>query len=1042
MIYSGSLTTSQRQQIEGYLAHKWGLNTALTGGLARPTQIPGCTLWLDAADASTLALSGSAVTSWTDKSSNAFVFSQATSANRPTSGASTINGINVLTYTATQSLLTTSYSQNFTTATVFAVVKATNASYGTWEFMRMLMSPSGTTGLPYFYIEYNNASAYDVVFSITGRNGMGGNLGSSSIAGITQLFTGLITGSTTTNSITRYGTPLSFAFNGTTAGFTSVTNATLEVMGGSAGQAGEFVMFNRILSTSEYQAVEGYLATKWGLRASLPSTHPSYTGIAAQPFALTRPFTRAFQPIDISGCSLWLDAADSSTVSFSSGSNVSQWRDKSGNGYSPSNVSTTVTYNATGLNGLPTITNTNAAASSLTYSGTFINRTNCTLFLVLQRTGSGTQRGGYFCMTPTSGTYDYAGPGGMAWGDGDGGPYQFVAAGAGVDQGTGGNPAFGPSVVVLSLSNTAATMYINGVSALTATLGLNTENAAGFVIANRSFVGVPTGGFPGNISEVLVYNTTLTDTQRQTIEGYLAWKWGLNSQLPGVPLNPLWQSGLALWLDAADSSTVSFSSGSNIASWNDKSGNGRNAIQFNTGFANYDSANKRTVITPTGQLYAPVPAGTFSAGVTGFVVFQKYGANSATADALISRTSGSYPAPFDMYQTGSSTARLVGTGPTTNYRQYTTSFDSFFQSTTMTLYNFSVASSLTWTESRNGNFQTVTGTIANAGTPVYGDTATSIQIGTRDDKYPTANVYIYEIILFNGTFTTSQRQGVESYLANKWGLKVPTSTPHPYFALPASSVALFSPTMISGCALWLDAADPSSMTLSGTNVTQWKDKSSNAYLANGSSGTYPTVSNTMNGLPVLSSPAGKYLTITNFSQSYSTASIFFVFRPTQAINGFTVYPSYYILNPSATNAMQASFGYYSAFGYSVAFNRRGNGITNYTFGSSPSLLNTSTMFTGTITGNASSNILNMNGSGLASTNTAYTFDNLTGVTLYLAGNTSDSYGYDLAELIVFGSVLNTSQIQSVEGYLANKWGLNGSLPSTHPYTKFAPSTPY
>jgi hypothetical protein len=36
--------------------------------------------------------------------------------------------------------------------------------------------------------------------------------------------------------------------------------------------------------------------------------------------------------------------------------------------------------------------------------------------------------------------------------------------------------------------------------------------------------------------------------------------------------------GLALWLDAADQSTFTFSSGSNISQWNDKSGNGRNAI--------------------------------------------------------------------------------------------------------------------------------------------------------------------------------------------------------------------------------------------------------------------------------------------------------------------------------------------------------------------------------------------------------------------------------------------------------------------------------
>ena len=38
--------------------------------------------------------------------------------------------------------------------------------------------------------------------------------------------------------------------------------------------------------------------------------------------------------------------------------------------------------------------------------------------------------------------------------------------------------------------------------------------------------------WPGYIGEVVIYGVALTDTQRQKIEGYLAWKWGLQSSLP------------------------------------------------------------------------------------------------------------------------------------------------------------------------------------------------------------------------------------------------------------------------------------------------------------------------------------------------------------------------------------------------------------------------------------------------------------------------------------------------------------------------------
>jgi hypothetical protein len=35
-----------------------------------------------------------------------------------------------------------------------------------------------------------------------------------------------------------------------------------------------------------------------------------------------------------------------------------------------------------------------------------------------------------------------------------------------------------------------------------------------------------------SVAEVIVYSTTPSDQQRQQIEGYLAWKWGLVANLP------------------------------------------------------------------------------------------------------------------------------------------------------------------------------------------------------------------------------------------------------------------------------------------------------------------------------------------------------------------------------------------------------------------------------------------------------------------------------------------------------------------------------
>lgn len=37
--------------------------------------------------------------------------------------------------------------------------------------------------------------------------------------------------------------------------------------------------------------------------------------------------------------------------------------------------------------------------------------------------------------------------------------------------------------------------------------------------------------YNGTIGEILIFHTTLTTNQRQQVEGYLAWKWGLQKSL-------------------------------------------------------------------------------------------------------------------------------------------------------------------------------------------------------------------------------------------------------------------------------------------------------------------------------------------------------------------------------------------------------------------------------------------------------------------------------------------------------------------------------
>jgi hypothetical protein len=83
-------------------------------------------------------------------------------------------------------------------------------------------------------------------------------------------------------------------------------------------------------------------------------------------------------------------------------------------------------------------------------------------------------------------------------------------------------------LVGYTYTTSSASFYQNGTNVLTAAFS-NTFSATG---APTFIGGGGRGTMAGTISEVVIYNTGLTTTQRQRVEGYLAWKWGLQASLP------------------------------------------------------------------------------------------------------------------------------------------------------------------------------------------------------------------------------------------------------------------------------------------------------------------------------------------------------------------------------------------------------------------------------------------------------------------------------------------------------------------------------
>jgi hypothetical protein len=235
---------------------------------------------------------------------------------------------------------------------------------------------------------------------------------------------------------------------------------------------------------------------------------------------MSLPFMRKlnpFKPTDIAGCQLWLDSTDSSTVSFSSGSNVSQWRDKSGSSNHFSITNGTTSYISD--NGMSVISFPSGAIMSSANQITF---TTSSAFYIVSRINSITGAGIGMLLGFTningadksirlyvSGTIGISLLGTAGVGDGNelANNNYFVNGSF--------NPSFGSNAYlnVYSIIGTVAPQ----------------SGGTSFLTLSSSFM---SRFFIGNIAEFIYYPAGITNRQREQIEGYLAQKWGLQANLP------------------------------------------------------------------------------------------------------------------------------------------------------------------------------------------------------------------------------------------------------------------------------------------------------------------------------------------------------------------------------------------------------------------------------------------------------------------------------------------------------------------------------
>ncbi|KAF5043645.1 Bacterial Ig domain protein [anaerobic digester metagenome] len=494
---------------------------------------------------------------------------------------------------------------------------------------------------------------------------------------------------------------------------------------------------------------------------------------------------------------------------------------------------------------------------------------------------------------------------------------------------------------------------------------------------------------------------------------------------------PFWTPdllSLALWLDASDPETITLN-GSTISQWADKSGNDRHATQA----------------TATKQ-----PALILSA-LEGRSLLRFDGSNDYLEAPAVLNTSSPSGAIFVVCkQSGSSTGALLSTRPLSAGQGWTVRMNN---ATQLAYYNigYSVSPSgsnlatkpsgygiVSFVRGANSVFFVVNGICetfqAWSGNDVssYGKTA----IGSENAGTGSfLNGDVCEIIVLEHVPSTSDRERIEGYLAHKWGLAANLPAGHPYkteapIVETASSVS-WTPAEVTSV-LWLDGADSRVISLNGTYVNQWDDKSGNSRHALPVSASDRPVfaAASINGKSSVSfDGAGDYLAVPSFSVT-AGIELFFVVSQDQtgsSRNGGIVhfsissYQPHFGGGPDSVSLQDWYETFFSDNQYSVLQDAISPGL--YLGG----MIQTGTQIVG-----------RLNAAQVGAVNAG--FNGSTGYR-HIGSHVGSPAAYPrmkIAEIVLVQSP-SADLRQRIEGYLAHKWGLAANLPVDHPYKSGPPS---
>jgi hypothetical protein len=614
--------------------------------------------------------------------------------------------------------------------------------------------------------------------------------------------------------------------------------------------------------------------------------------------------------------------------------------------------------------------------------------------------------------------------------------YAGVAANNRSYVGSGTNVSGFPNILTLwnftftSYASTGGTgvwnEYLNG-SPVTVTGGITTGLNAAHTVSSMFFIGRGSANtqYTGQYCEILVYNSGITTLQRQQVEGYLAWKWGIQASLP---VTHTYYAQAPIGLRPAN---ITLLSSSDVPAE-------PTSVQMNTG-GTYVTVS--WVPSTTAASYTIVFYSNSSNSTSGGTVFQTITGNTGRRQSTFLGLTANvyYYASVQSVNSIGNSAEVISVSavqyialqlPPTNVV-----IGSFSQGQTTI--------SVSWTAAPEATSYTVI-FLSNASASTTGGTVWQTITGVVGTSQTSSTTLISGV---NGTY----------YYATVTALSGAR-----FSSAIASSGTIFYhiPRWIPGNIVWLDGNDQvNSAVISGNNVTQWRDKSGLNHHTVTTSTSNPQKT-TLNSLNAISFSAGSaHFMRGNLSATYGTSgyTVVSVLTLTNITSGIA-FPRVFLvgLGSASTpgggllvrNGNRQQIAIYSNNILGGNTNPTGTG-TNVMIAKSVPSYASAFVLTHRVTATAAScnlSEITINGdpisgglySGVASGN-ARTFSNYS-IANYLqsVAGAGDTYTGIYGEIFVYSSNISETHRSMIEGYLAWKWGTTATLNGSHQYKNAAP----